>query len=68
MPKGKPWELFIHVHVVPEGDLRPHTQSPNCWCKPTDEWQEREGDGSYCIFTHNSADKREKAEHLTEVK
>lgn len=37
-------------HVRPLGDLRPHDESHQCWCKPTDD----EG-----VWVHHSLDRRE---------
>lgn len=37
-------------HVLPIGDLRPHEESPRCWCRPFDD----EG-----VWVHNSLDRRE---------
>ena len=38
------------AHVMPVDDEREHTDSPDCWCKPTDD----EG-----VWVHHSADHRE---------
>lgn len=37
-------------HVIPQRDLKPHAESCQCWCKPTDD------DG---VWVHNSMDRRE---------
>lgn len=37
-------------HVTPISDLRPHDESPTCWCSPTDD----EG-----VWVHHSLDRRE---------
>jgi hypothetical protein len=44
------------VHVVPLNDLRDHTASANCWCKPSeeDEWPG--------VWVHHSMDRREEYE------
>jgi hypothetical protein len=43
----------IAVHVIPINDLREHTASVGCWCKPTedDEWPD--------VWVHHSMDRRE---------
>lgn len=44
------------VHVLPIGDLREHSQSYACWCRPTrDEDEPR-------VIIHNSMDRREEYE------
>lgn len=37
-------------HITPIDDLRPHVETPECWCKPTDD----EG-----VWVHHSLDQRE---------
>jgi len=41
------------LHVVPLGDLRDHTSTSACWCKPK---YNEDGPG---IWVHNSMDRRE---------
>jgi hypothetical protein len=41
------------VHVVPLNDLREHTASPDCWCKPTED------DEYPDVWVHHSMDERE---------
>jgi hypothetical protein len=43
-------------HVMPIDDLRPHEQSSECWCRPT---QDDECDE---VLIHHSMDEREKYE------
>ena len=45
-------------HALPLDDLRPHDESPACWCKPT-----LDGD----VLVHNSLDGREWFEPLSQV-
>ena len=40
-------------HVVPKDDLRPHSESLDCWCRPF-------MDGEVCV--HNAMDHREHVE------
>lgn len=42
--------LATAEHVLPVDDLRPHAETADCWCRPTDD------DG---IWVHNSMDRRE---------
>ena len=49
---GRQWAVF-GIHVIPLDDLRPHNESPDCWCSPTAD------DG---VVIHNSADLREQYE------
>jgi hypothetical protein len=45
------------IHVVPLNDLREHTDSPDCWCNPTEddgEWPD--------VWVHHSMDRREEYE------
>jgi hypothetical protein len=44
------------IHVVPINDLRRHTASPDCWCKPTED------EGWPDVWVHHSMDKREEYE------
>ena len=44
------------VHVLPLNDLREHTASADCWCKPT-------LDGDDPIYVHHSMDRREEYEN-----
>jgi len=41
------------LHVIPMGDLRPHTTARDCWCKP------RQDDEEPIVWVHNSMDQRE---------
>jgi hypothetical protein len=43
-------------HVMPINDLRPHVDSPDCWCKPTQD------DECENVFIHHALDEREKYE------
>ena len=51
---GQHWEVSIEpgqpAHVIPIGDLKPHTETADCWCKPWDD----EG-----VLVHNAMDRRE---------
>lgn len=49
------YKVHDSVHVIPEFDLKPHDQSPDCECGCTYE------DG---VYTHNSYDERELTENL----
>ena len=42
------------IHVMPVNDLRKHIDSPDCWCKPT---QDEPG-----LWAHHSLDRREEYE------
>jgi hypothetical protein len=44
------------VHTMPEGDLREHLESRDCWCKP------RPDDDDPTVWVHNSMDRREEYE------
>lgn len=44
-------------HVVPQHDLREHIISPNCWCRPVRDTEERN------VWVHMSADDRESYEN-----
>lgn len=44
------------THVAPIGDLREHTLSADCWCKPV---RDEECSG---VFVHNALDGRELVE------
>lgn len=48
------------THCTPSNDLREHTASPLCFCKPL-----YTGNG---VYSHNSVDGREKYEELTKDK
>ena len=43
-------------HVIPLDDLRPHDESPDCWCRPTEDF---EGVG---VMVHHALDRREQYE------
>lgn len=45
------------IHVLPVNDLKPHSESRSCWCRPA---LKREGRG--VLVVHNSADGRELVE------
>jgi hypothetical protein len=51
------WEVIKNeideTHVIPQRDLKPHTENAGCWCQPFDD----EG-----IWVHNSLDQREAIE------
>jgi len=42
-------------HVVPMGDLKDHTPTPDCWCYPT---LDLEAEGM--VYIHHSLDGRER--------
>lgn len=44
------------LHTMPEGDLREHKESRDCWCKP------RQHDDEPTVWIHNSLDGRESYE------
>ena len=44
------WLLTRCGHVIPIDDLKPHLETADCWCHPTDD----EG-----VMVHHSLDKRE---------
>lgn len=44
------------IHVVPVDDLREHTCSCTCWCRPVDDHEEPD------VWMHNSLDQRERYE------
>lgn len=58
------WDDGDHVHVVPVGDLLPHTEDPdgNCICGPALERVEREDGSDGWLITHHSLDNRERFE------
>ena len=43
-------------HVIPEGDLREHTASSDCWCVPELDY---DSDSCVSVWLHRSADGRE---------
>lgn len=45
-------------HVVPMGDLKEHTPTPDCWCYPT---LDLEAEGM--VYIHHSLDGREREVH-----
>ena len=49
------------IHVMPVNDLKDHTCSEDCWCKPTK-------DDEYDIYTHHSLDGRELVENGERLK
>jgi hypothetical protein len=44
------------IHVLPVNDLREHTASSDCWCKPA-------LDADDSIYVHHSMDRREEYEN-----
>lgn len=42
------------INIIPNNDLKPHTENTTCDCKPNILWQNEE-----MIVVHNSYDKRE---------
>ena len=49
--------LCSQYHVYPEGDLREHRMSKDCWCKPTKD------DEDWRVWVHHSMDGREAHEN-----
>ena len=51
------WQAIVlpdgERHVIPLDDLRPHSETPQCWCRPTDD----EG-----VLVHHALDRREYVE------
>jgi hypothetical protein len=43
-------------HVMPMGDLRDHMDSPDCWCKPTQDEDDPQ------VYIHHALDQRERFE------
>lgn len=56
MAKSKKTRMSNLWHVVPEGDLRSHRLSVNCWCSPEHDPEDPE-DG-FMVY-HQSLDERE---------
>lgn len=64
------WKCFYadgHWHVIPLDDLRPHSATEACWCKPRilngmDDYM-LDDDDYVCV--HNALDRREQTELLT---
>lgn len=44
------------VHVIPNGDLREHAPSQDCWCHPSPD------DDCPVVWVHHSMDERESYE------
>jgi hypothetical protein len=44
------------LHVMPRDDLREHTSSVDCWCRPTPDAEEPS------VIVHHSMDRREEYE------
>jgi len=44
------------AHVIPINDLKPHDKRPDCWCKPTEDYE------AVGLYVHNSMDRREEYE------
>lgn len=54
----KPTEEATEYHVMPIGDLKDHTTTHNCWCRPRldGEWLDMYDKH---LYVHNSYDRRE---------
>lgn len=50
------------VHVLPIGDLREHSDSRACWCRPRLELVGDDEDDSSVVVVHFAADGRELVE------
>jgi hypothetical protein len=46
----------MHMHVVPNCDLRHHQLDPTCWCNPVQD------EDDPLLWGHNSLDQRERYE------
>jgi len=53
------WDVF---HVTPNNDIKPHSESFDCHCKPRVETE-----GLNMIVIHNSFDGREGVEWVNEI-
>lgn len=51
--------MFIHTHVVPIGDLKPHSLLPHCWCNPVENLDDDIMQIAGRHFEHNAMDGRE---------
>lgn len=47
---------IVEQHVIPVHDLRPHIETPQCWCQPTED------DEQPNLWAHNALDRREQYE------
>lgn len=64
--EGNGWHLWVlhsptgpvEAHVVPIDDTEEHTLKETCWCLPAVE------EGAVPMFSHNSADGRERKETM----
>jgi len=57
--EDKGWTVIdtgSQIHVVPEDDLEPHSETEDCGCNPTIELSQF---GNYPLVVHNSYDWRE---------
>jgi hypothetical protein len=48
---------YGEAHVIPILDLKDHTATESCWCKPVEDSEQDD------LFIHNSMDGREEYEH-----
>lgn len=46
----------MNIHTMPLNDLREHVDSPDCWCRPTEDSE------AVGLFIHHSLDRREEYE------
>jgi hypothetical protein len=46
----------MYLHVTPQGDLREHDISLECWCKPTPDEEDSR------VIIHHALDQREEYE------
>lgn len=53
MERAAPMDDPDDRHVVPVNDLREHDSSRSCWCRPTEDEDERH------VLIHHSMDQRE---------
>lgn len=69
--KGLPWIIDcdshpVDIHVMPLEDLRPHTATRECWCRPEDDERELAcNDGSKQttdVVVHFALDQRDQYE------
>lgn len=58
------WDDGSHVHVVPVGDVIPHSEGPDgdCVCGPTVEFGDSDDGPDSWLLTHHSLDGRERYE------
>ena len=55
------WAVIAERHVVPVDDIRDHITDVTCWCQPSEDKDHRH------LWVHQSADGRERREHLRVV-